>query len=360
MSFEEAIDIFDAGRIKMDRQTQRICFFTTASLEDYGGGEKWLITIANELVTRGFSVLVFGTKNKTQKRKSLQELESNIKFKYEEIEAKGWFFPFMLKQLPQIKCDLIYVMGGYYFYIRQILKLNGKKVYGGHDPSLMKPKTFFKKRILKSLLPKFDKIHAINKEELMWSTYNKNTYVLENTYFGPVLSYEKKPDNFTVLYYGRHEKIKGTETVKYIINNLDPTLSIIIAGAGTESESLKYNKQNFLFLGFINEDVLYETIRKAHAVLFPSYTEVSPLVVYEVLGNYTPIIYRNRDFNSVLNNIELCRKADSDQEFLDQIYYLYTIFKTKRDYYDTMCSKLPSGIDSFENYIEKFIEIFIK
>lgn len=359
MSLIEVIYLFDVEGFKMNGNTKRICFFTSASLEDYGGGEKWVIAIANQLVERGFDVWVFGTKNNTLKRKSLKELESNIKFRYEEIETRGSFFPFMLKKLPDIDCDIIYVISGYYFYIRQILKLKGIKIYGGHDPSIISPKTFFKKRILKSLIRKFDKIHAINQEELRWSIHNKNTYVLENTYFGSVVPYEKKSDEFTILYYGRHEKIKGTETIKYIIKNIDPSFSFIIAGSGSESKSLKYNRQNLLFLGFINEDELYKVIRKAHVVLFPSYTEVSSLIIYEVLGNYTPLIYRKMDFNSVLKNIELCRGADTDEEFLEQIYISHKLFESNRDYYDKMCSKLPSNITSFEIYMKKFIELYI-
>ena len=343
----------------MVSQNKKICFFTTASLGNYGGGEKWLIAIANDLVSKGFHVQVFGTKNQRLKRKSLLEIQNYINFDYEEHESRGKFLPFMLKKIPDINCDVIYVIGGYYFFVRQILKLRGKKVYGGHDPSLLNPETFFKKRLLKSLLPKFNKVHAINKEEMKWIKYNRNTHVLENTYFGPVIPYVKKPDNFTIFFYGRHEKIKGTDTIKYIINNLDSSISFIIAGSGTESESLKTNLKNLTYLGFVNEEQLYETIRRSHAVIFPSLIEVSSLVIYEVLGNYTPLIYRNKEFNSFLEKIELCRKADTDPDFLAQIEFLYKLFEERREYYDEICSKLPAKLTNFESYMNKFIELFI-
>lgn len=338
-------------------ETKNICFITSASLENYGGGEKWLIAIANSLQQHGYNVTVYGLNSRYRRRVSIEKIRKEISFKYEELEIRNRFLPIMAKRIPDNKFDVIYVMSGYYFHIKQALRMRGKKIYGGHDPSMINPNSFMKLRILKALFPKFDSIHIISEVEKKWKEYNGNLILLENTYFGHTENFREKTDDFTAIFYGRHEKIKGTDTIKYIINNLDSSITLVIAGSGTDTQDIQTERKNIKFLDFINDEELYSIIRRGHVVIFPSYKEVSPLVAYEALGNYTPLIYRNTDFNYFLRTVELCFQADDDKDFLDGLNFMFNLFKEERKKYNLSCSELPKHLVTLEKYIVRFMEM---
>ncbi len=339
---------------------EEIIFLSAISLKNYGGGEKWIINVGNLLKNKSFKVKVYALSYSPNYRVDENYLRNIIKFDYIEIPfVKSKITPLKMKNLPEVGEGIIYSNAGYYYFLKQILKLKNRNIWGFHDPSLMNPKNYFQKKILNNIIPKFDKIHILNEIQ---GKIIKNNYVnlLENSYLGDAVPKKEKFDKFTVLFFGRHEEDKGVNTVKYVAENLSDGIDLLIAGSGSQSNKLNIKKGNVKFLGFVSDDDLYEKILKSHLVLFPSYSESSlSFVANESLAHYTPLIYRDIEINKMLEKIPFNLPARKDEEFLNNIYIKYKEYNKDPDLYLKKCYNLPNYLMSKEDYIQLFIEYFL-
>lgn len=330
----------------------------------WGGGEKWIYGITNLLDEKNIKTKVIALNYSPEgiNRISKEQLLNIAKFEYEEIDYdnRSRYIPLRAMDLPDnIDTDVLYVTGGYYFFLKQSLKFQLPKVYGFHDPALQNPNNYFQKRIIKKLLPKFEVIHLLNSSQSNIVKIPQKSVLLENTWFDNVPPKETKLRKFTIVFFGRHEKDKGVDTVKYIINNIPPDIVLIICGSGSMSDELRTERENVKYMGFVAEDELEKIISECHAVLFPSYSEASSLVALESLAHNTPLIYRDISQNEFLSNKPLCKKASSDIEFLDCVKTLKTYFYDKPEEYLSQCDKLFSTLMPKDEYINTFLHEII-
>ncbi len=334
----------------------KITFLTPHSLRYYGGGEKWIISVANLLVQRGHEVEVVALAYSPSGtyRTDDRFIKEICNFSYSEISYRnGKFTPIRIKPPIRIKSDIIYVTGGYYYFLSQALHFESKKIYGFHDPALQNPKNMLQRRIITSLLPRFDMVHTLNDFQTRMLQSRGRVFQLSNTYFGEQPSCGQKFEKFTVLFFGQHEIIKGIDIVKNIMIHLPPDIEMIIAGSGSVDIG-KSIKENIKIVGFASEDELSSLLCRSHAVLFPSRSEASSLVAIESIAHGTPLIYRNIPENSVLVDKPLCISSDSDDGFLEKILRLKEMYVNNPKEYIRICNTLPKTLMNPEEYISRF------
>ncbi len=337
-----------------------ITFLRARSLRNYGGGDKWVISIGNLLKNEGYKVKVYALSYSSEYRVSEDYLRKIIKFEYIEIPfIKNKLTSLKMRRIPEIDNTIIYSDAGYYTFLKQILKLKEPKIWGFHNPFLMKSNNYFQKKILNSIIPRFDKIHILSEIQKNLIK-NNNAFLLENTYLGEMIPKKEKFDKFTVLFFGRHEEDKGINTVKYVAENLSNNIDLLIAGSGSQSYKLNIKKENVKFLGFLSDDKLSDLLLRSHLVLFPSYSESSSsLVSVESLAHYTPLIYRDIEVNKMLKKIPFNLSANKDEEFLKGIYIKYNEYIKDKNKYLDECYNLPKYLMSKEKYVQLFIKYFL-
>lgn len=337
----------------------KITFVSPHSLRNFGGGERWHITVGNMLADKEIDVEMYAMSYMPipVQRLSLSEINKMIKFNYHEIPyIAGRYNPRRMKEVPNLVSDVFYITGGYYFFLRQCLQFKGPKVYGFHDPALQTPNSFLQGRIIKGLFPKFDMFHILNTlQETLIPAYAKR-FLLENTFFEPIPDFREKFKKFTVFFFGRHEKSKGIDTLEYVIQNLNEDIELYIAGSGSVKIDIPSGKKNIHLLGFVDELTLRDYLSRSHVVLFPSYSEASPGVVTETLANSTPLVFRNIPQNRILINTELNIKCDTDSDFLDALLKLKVEYDSDPKLYLDKCRKLSQKLMSPEKYITIFID----
>ena len=342
---------------------QKIAFFSPGSLLNYGGGDKWIINMGNILIDRGYDVSVYTSSmiSPNGPRLNVESLSEITKFSYTELlYKKSKFKPMKLKQIPNDSFEFIYVMGGYYGILKQLLHIKGIKTYGFHDPALQNPKNALQKRILSKIIPEFDKVHMLSEEQIK-IVENKNKFLLENTWLFDPIPQEEKFDKFTVLFFGRHENIKGISTVKYVAENLPESINMIITGTGESSNILNnINRKNVKNLGFIDEKELSSLISKSHIILFPSYVEASSLVPVEAFAHHTPVIYRPIPQNRLLMKSEFNISASEDLEFLQAILLAEKNYSEESELYLKYCFNLSELLTPRDEYLKLFIKYFFQ
>ncbi|MGC8645810.1 MAG: glycosyltransferase family 4 protein [Thermoplasmata archaeon] len=333
-------------------------------LRNYGGLEKWHIQIANMLASRGHEVSVIGINLGGMKRVDGSYIRRIIKFPYTENPA--------LESLPDLESDILYTSIGNKSVLDYIVRAKCATIFGAHHSEYVlyhssrgiawgkdilsfngfKTKVWIR-RLLK-LLPKFSAVHVTNPILSDWKRYNRNVFVIPNVPMNPE-SNAPKGNVFTVLFFGRHERIKGTETVSKLAKNLPSDTVLLIAGSGSESERLKaMSSDRVRFLGFLDEGSLADTIASSHLVVFPSHSENNSLILAEALRNGTPVVARRANFNSLLEGKPLCQFASSDEEFIKRIEELRDLFYRDPESYREKSKALKSAIPSASEYVEKF------
>jgi glycosyltransferase involved in cell wall biosynthesis len=342
--------------------TMKIGFFGVFRLNTKGtpGFEKWVISISNQLVKLGHVVYVFGLTS-IPKRYFYEfdnKLPMKFNFSYFEIESKwGRLIPLHMKKIPDIDLDLIYVSAGYYSLVKQILMMRGKKVFGFHIPSIEHPSGMRSKALVKRLLPRFDGIHVLSKTQLSLLPNGTNILELPNTAFIDNIGSEiSKFDDFTVVYFSRWELSKGVHTLAYVCNSIPDDVRIIILGFGSvDITQIIANRNNVEIKGIVDENSLYEIVKKSHVTLFPSFKESSSLTLLESIALGTPVVYRDIPQNSFLkvNNDSLNLQASSDEEFVSNVMKLKKLYEEDKESYFQRCSLLKSGVMSIEEYIKK-------
>ncbi len=340
---------------------KNLCILTSNSLKNYGGGEKYIINLGNGLFRKNVDITVIALKYFQNQRVNDDDLRNMIKFNYTEIDYKSGFLkPLQAKKIPEIIDDNLYVMSGYYMFIKQSLNIKGNKTYGAHDPSLENPDNILKKRILTELIPKFDSVHILNEPQRKYIK-NKNIKLLHLTWLGEKMRFEQKFNKFSIIFYGRHEEDKGINTILNIAKILNNDIDLYIVGAGSKSYLFNdIKKQNIKVLGFLEENKLYDLITKCHAVIFPSYSEVYSAISYESMACHTPLIYRNINANEFLNYIDFEKICNNDDDFIRNILSLKKLYDTDREEYIKKCRELDNYLMSSDEYLKSFINFFIQ
>ena len=101
------------------------------SLRYYGGGEKWCISVCNLLAQKGIEVEVYALDFSPDNSFRLSQAQLNTKtnFNYWEIQHTGGkTTPLKMRKVPKVESDYIYLMGGYYHFLSQLVKLKTRKI----------------------------------------------------------------------------------------------------------------------------------------------------------------------------------------------------------------------------------------
>lgn len=337
----------------------KILFITPHTLRYWGGNEKWVVQVGNLLTQRGHNVelLTLDLAPNYINRVSDDYILKNIKFTHSELNTKrGKFLPLQAKDIPRIDADVIYTTVPYYGFLKQILKIECPKVWGFHDPSLMQPSNLLQKRLISNLVPRFDFIHLLSGIQLSQFKTIKFFKILETTWLNDIKPLNDKFDQFTIIFFGRHETSKGIDTLINIKSRLDNRVNFLIAGKGSRSNDLMTSFKKHEFLGFLEDEELEFFVRHSHATIFPSYSEsTTSMVAMESLANFTPLVYRDLPFNKNLAKFEMNIGCRNDDDFTMAIMKLYDLFASSKDNYVDNCRRIPNKLLPVKDYIDSFI-----
>lgn len=346
--------------------------FIGNSLRVYGGLEKWHIFVGN-LLSANNSVNMVGVDMGDQKRVDYEEINHNIKFDYDEISKDKISEYFTTHK----DTDIVYLTIGDRSVIDKVLSnYKGKIVFGAHHSEYVyysgndgidwgkdflslkgwKNKVWIKRLV--GVLHLFNGVHILNPALEYWKEFNPSILLLPNTTdIQPIET--SKYDVFSITFYGRHEKMKGTRTVEYIAKNIPKDIILNIIGSGNESRRLsKYANGNVRFYGQVSEETLKEIVAKSHLILFPSYMENSSLIPLESFKLGTPILARDTNFNRWLKDYPLCLLASKDSDFLMAIKKNKEIWESNPSYYleqSNILKRIPMSVAEYKMKFENFL-----
>ena len=336
-----------------------ILFITPHTLRYWGGNEKWVAQVGNLLIQRGHKVklLTLNIAPNNIYRVTDDYVKTKIKFEHSELNTRGGrFYPLNAADFPEIDADVIYTTVPYYGFLKQILKNDCPKVWGFHDPSLLQPSNLLQKRIISNLVPRFDFIHLLSEIQMYQFTKINYIKVLETTWLHDIKPLDGKFDEFTVIFFGRHENSKGIDTLLNVRSKLDENIKFLVAGKGSRSDNLRRALKEEEFLGFLEDEELEYYVGKSHATIFPSYSEsTTSMVAMESLANSTPLIYRDLPFNRSLSKFEMNIGCRTDDDFLNATMLLYKRFISAKNAYIDSCRMIPSKILPVKDYIDSFL-----
>ncbi len=346
----------------------KIAFFAVIKLtsENLPGLEKWILKISNALTKRGHEVSIYGVTSFPHVGiHQYNDLPiTNPKIQYYEISTTwGKYLPFKMRTIPHLDADLIYVSGSYYSYLKQILKIGPKTIFGFHSPGLQHPKNRREKVILKELLPRFDGVHILSKDQFqLFNTKNEVLY-LENTNLNDLSLPIKKADRFTVIYFSRWEYSKGIDTLAYVSDKIPDDVQLLICGFGSiDLRNMIKERSNVKIFGAVSEELLVNLLQSAHVTIFPSYNESSSLALMESLGHATPVIYRPIPQNNKLTSapISINLVANTNEDFLNSINKLKVLYDNDPEEYLRQCLNLTTLVFTRDQYVDKLETFFYR
>ncbi|MEM0136458.1 MAG: glycosyltransferase [Thermoplasmatales archaeon] len=346
----------------------KIAFFAAIRLNSIviPGLEKWVINVSDQLLKLGHEVSIYGVTSVP--RVYIYRIygnplkNSNVQY-YEVLTEWSKFTPFRIADLQKmdLDVDLIYVSEAYYTYLKQILGLGQKTIFGFHSPELQYPRNYRQRAILSKLMPQFDGVHVLSRNQVDLFHTKHPVLFLENTNFNrvnfPVIKYKR----FTAIYFSRWEYSKGIKTVAYLSERIPDDMDLIICGFGSvDIRKMIKQKDNVKVMESVREETLFEILQSSHVTIFPSYSESSSLALNESLAHATPLIYRSMPQNHPLDLISntLNKVANSDDEFFNSLMELKSIFQDDPNAYLLKCIELINLVRPLEDYINDLERFF--
>jgi glycosyltransferase involved in cell wall biosynthesis len=182
----------------------RIVFGHQLTLLSLGGGEKWLINVANDLVKRGHEVEIYTTPIK---------VAGGIPNDYLEEMLNG--IPYKEAYRHSIKGDVCYITYHPLNFLNY--KTNGKVIKGIHATTCWEPINFkygilpVQAQILHRLIGKWDLEHAdaIHTVAPQLKIHHPNVYKIPNFVDSAIFKPYPRPDKFTVTFASRKSYQKG-------------------------------------------------------------------------------------------------------------------------------------------------------
>jgi glycosyltransferase involved in cell wall biosynthesis len=267
----------------------KVVFCNHISLSYGGGGEKWTITVAKYLRSRGYDVKVYALPYTPNNRHNLVPSKILEDIPYYE----GW--------RHNVNADVAYVFYNPLAYL--FFRCRGCiRIAGLHSNVYFMPKTppisygtpAIISRILYKIIGKYDIstydiIHIVNKACEMKGVKRKVIYIpnfVNTKIYKPI---GRKYEKFTVLFVGRPSWQKGWDIflqVAKMLKSNESNIDILWAG-GTYS-----NPDNLVRgLGYISDELKLSRIYSmAHITLYPSLSDLFPLTIAESLASGTPVI----------------------------------------------------------------------
>jgi glycosyltransferase involved in cell wall biosynthesis len=314
---------------KCGNEIKKIAIFTGSSLSYFGGGERYVIELSNELILRGFDVTIFTQNFSYTQNKSFSDVKKLTKAKiilypivpFPFIPTFPLFSRSMISKLNE--ANIIYNMDESLF-TNYLLYIYSKKrriryIYGMHIPlsflfgnkaaknKVNKMMWFFYRYVLRLFFrSKVQNIHILNEEQyknLKKIGYNGNIYKIDNFVREPGLPIEvtrnRDDENFIVIFSALMDVYsKGVDFLRDIIVQTlenEPKIKFYITGGRGNANNIlsfiieKYPKNVFYF-GFLNEKELANLRNKALLFISTSRIEAFPLAIIETQMHGIPCI----------------------------------------------------------------------
>jgi glycosyltransferase involved in cell wall biosynthesis len=297
------------------RSSLNVSFYDPVSLSYQGGGERWILEVANRLLARGHEVNVFTTgwipSGSSGKKVVSKGIVDVVEMKYVRF-FKGFAVPSALdlSMLARAFDDSDVV----YFYVcppNELMawalrhKIHRPLVGGFH--AFLQPDRYLLHQVylplFKKALSTFDCLHVLNRStaQLMDRWGYTNTYFIPNGVDTNVFRLgdsSMKDGVFNVLYTGRLTKDKGADVLSEIIRYVNEELRIrnikfTICGFGPLKNLIiktTHKYENVKYLGFVPPEIIASIYREAQLFLSPSRTESMPLSLLEAQSCGLPVV----------------------------------------------------------------------
>jgi len=304
------------------------------SLTFYGGGERFLIDVANQLMRRGHNAVIYALpfgRRPVNLDGLLQDVEYHENFIHNirDVDVAYFVYAPLVHNLFVGKFPRIGAIHAFVFLdelqhteIRTMSHANFIRCFGF---SRFISNLYFDK-FEKNKLRGFDAVHVINNEALKLFHGEKRLYYVPNWIdTSRFRSVEDKGTRFSVLFTGR--RAKGFSTfveIAHLLRNKE----IDFIAIGPDLESIG-NVKN---LGFITDvEELIRLYSKVHLLVYTSKTDVFPLTLLEAAACKIPIVALPTKAIQGLN-LPLFY-ATSVKEFAQVICELQNVWQTRREHY---------------------------
>jgi len=303
------------------------------SLTFYGGGERFLIDVANQLMKRGHKVVIYALpfgRRRINLDRLLQGIEyhENLIHHIHDVDVAYFVYaPFVHKffvgKFPRVGAlhAFVFLNELQHDEIRTMSHVDFIKEFGF---SRFISNLYFD-RFDKRELSGFDAIHVINREAQALINGKKRVYYVPNwidtSRFQPV---REKETRFSVLFVGR--RTKGFSTfveIAHLLRNKE--IDFIAIGPDLE------DTENVKNLGLITDvKELIELYSRVHFLVYTSKIDVFPLTLLEAAACKIPIVALPTKAIQGLN-LPLFY-ATSVNEFAKVICELENAWQTREDY----------------------------
>jgi len=319
------------------------------SLTFHGGGERFLIDAANQLLKRGHEVVIYALpigRKCVNLDMSLQGIEyhENLIHNINNADVAYFIYAPILHNLFVGSCPKIGAIHAFVFLdelqhpeVRRMSYVNFANEFG--IPRFMSHLYF--RRVKHKRLNGFDAIHVINKEALRsFQGKNKVYYVpnwIDTSHFKPT---ENKNEKFSVLFTGR--KAKGFSSFVKIAEFLKEK-EIDFFAIGPDVESVN----NVKSLGFITDvKTLISLYSKMHLLIYTSGIDVFPLTLLEAAACKVPIIaFPTKAIKGL--NLPLFY-ATSTNEFAQKINEIQDMWQAKKEDYLKLADRMRVEIIRYD------------
>lgn len=109
-----------------------------------------------------------------------------------------------------------------------------------------------------------------------------------------LLDFDLPPDRPLLFFVGKLIRSKGIGDLLDAYEHLDTECTLIVAGPSETEEYVErleeFDEENVRYLGYADQDVLEACYRRADLFVFPTRSDVFPLVTLEALASGTPVV----------------------------------------------------------------------
>lgn len=319
----------------------RIVFGHQLTLLSLGGGEKWMINVANDLVKRGHEVEIYSTPIKVAggiPNEHLDEMLNGIPYK----EAYR----------HSIQGDVCYITYHPLNFLNYDTK--GKVIKGIHSTACWEPINFkygilpVQAQILHRLIGKLDLEHAdaIHTVAPQLKIDHPNVYKIPNFVDSAIFKPYPKPDKFTVTFASRKSYQKGWDLFQEVQKRLDgKDIQFKVSGNIPETEIAQFMAESHIGLVPARYD--------SFGLSIVEFLMTGVDVITTTLPSHTALdlpLYYADNINEICINIEMLKNTWDNNQEKAQRFNAYN--RNKAFVYD----KKPI-MDRLENM---FLEVYSK
>ena len=318
----------ELGLVGREEIGLKVSIFTGSRITYFGGGERYAIDLGNELVRRGFKVIVFTQWDDSNSNLPLSEIEKMCNFEIVRYNILPFIrsptVPVLNKMLfSKLKdTNIVYNMDDSLFTTFLLIlfsRLNHiRYISGMHIPrsfmfgfeasthpnlkSIWRIYKYFLRALYKGFI---DNVHILNKEQMKdldSLKYSGKTYFIPNYINDKREKVEVNKNDFVVLFTANiNIKIKGVDLLCDIIERTlleGKDIKFEITGQSGDGVDLvdrlvKKYPNNVFYLGFISDKELKDLLRTASLFILTSRFESFSLSVLRAQAFGLPVVAFN-------------------------------------------------------------------